>query len=260
MSPRSRMRPIRAVAAAALAIALAVPAAATAATPDFPLKGWWPLNEGRGQTINDRSGNRNNGYLGSTTGVDDNDPSWIKGIFFGSALRFAGDDFVTIPATSNSLEPKQLTVSAWVRASSSPGTFKYILAKGGNACVSASYALSTSYNGGLIFYTWVDGAQRNAGPVAPSAIWDGRWHHVAGTWDGAHARLYVDGVLTEGDTFHNDIDYNVPAPNTIIGGYHAGCDLLFTGDIDEVHVWSQALDLSAIWKKWGWLLGIPGQQ
>jgi hypothetical protein len=224
------------------------------------LKGWWPLNEGRGQTVYDWSGNRNHGYLGSTTGVDDNDPSWIRGIFFGSALRFAGDDFVTIPATSTALEPKQLTVSAWVRASGSPGTFKYILAKGGDACVSASYALTTSYNGGLIFYTWVDNAQRNAGPVAPEAIWDGRWHHVAGTWDGAHARLYVDGVLTEGDTFHDDIDYDVPAPDATIGGYHAGCDLLFTGDIDEVHVWSQALPISDIWKKWGWLLGIPGQQ
>jgi hypothetical protein len=32
------------------------------------------------------------------------------------------------------------------------------------------------------------------------------------------------------------------------------------GDIDEVHVWSQALPIDEIWKKWGWLLGQPNRQ
>ena len=259
MSTRSRMRPIRTAAAVAIVFALTVPAVATAASPDFPLKGWWPLNEGRGQTVNDWSGNRNHGYLGSTTGVDANDPAWIRGIFFGSALRFAGDDFVTIPASS-SLQPQRLTVSAWVRAGSSPGTFKYVLAKGGDACVSASYALSTTWNGGIGFYVWDGAAQLNAGPAPASAVWDGRWHHIAGTWDGARSFLYVDGVRYDGANSTDTIDYSLPEPDTTIGGYHAGCDLLFTGDIDEVHVWSQALPVSDIWKKYGWLLGIPGQQ
>jgi hypothetical protein len=31
------------------------------------------------------------------------------------------------------------------------------------------------------------------------------------------------------------------------------------GDIDEVHVSSQALPMDQIWKKWGWRLGIPGR-
>jgi len=29
---------------------------------------------------------------------------------------------------------------------------------------------------------------------------DDRWHHVRGTWDGSHIRLYIDGVLEEGGT------------------------------------------------------------
>ena len=32
------------------------------------------------------------------------------------------------------------------------------------------------------------------------------------------------------------------------------------GDIDEVHVWSQALPIYEIWKTWGWLLGQPNRQ
>src|SRR6185503_15373294 len=51
--------------------ALAVPSSASAA--DFPLKGWWPLAEGKGQVINDWSGRGNQGYLGETPQADSHD-------------------------------------------------------------------------------------------------------------------------------------------------------------------------------------------
>src|SRR3954471_10374030 len=117
-----------AVAAPAVTMALGLPTAAKA--DSFPLMGWWPMNEGSGQVVRDWSGHGNNGMLGSTAGADANDPSWIKGVFSGAALRFDGqDDFVTIP-DSASLRPKQLTVDAWVRGTGSPGQFKYVLSKG----------------------------------------------------------------------------------------------------------------------------------
>ena len=47
------------------------------------VRGFWPINEGRGQTVYDWSGYGNHGRLGSTPGADANDPSWIKGIFWG---------------------------------------------------------------------------------------------------------------------------------------------------------------------------------
>src|SRR3954467_11483551 len=103
---RPMSRGFFAAAAAAVTIALALPAAAQA--DSFPLVGWWPMNEGSGQTVRDWSGRGNNGYLGSTTAVDDNDPSWIKGVFLGSALRFSGGDYVTIPSPSE-LEQQNLT-------------------------------------------------------------------------------------------------------------------------------------------------------
>ena len=67
--------------------ALIAPSTAAAATS--PLAGWWPMNDRSGQTVRDWSGNGNHGQLGSTPEADDNDPTWIKGIFnLGSALRF----------------------------------------------------------------------------------------------------------------------------------------------------------------------------
>ena len=75
----------------------------TAAATDFPLSAYWPLNEGKGQVVRDWSGKGNHGQLGSTPGVDANDPSWIKGIFFWSyGLHFDGGDFVSIPDSDRS--------------------------------------------------------------------------------------------------------------------------------------------------------------
>jgi hypothetical protein len=252
------MKPVRVVTTLAVLFSLAVPAAASAATPDFPLRGWWPLNEGRGQTIYDWSGRGNTGYLGSTPQVDANDPSWTKGIFFGSALDFTGDDYVTVK-DSNTLEPQRITVSAWIKAPASPGTFRYVLAKGNSDCVASSYGLMTGWHGGIQFYFWNGYSQVYSG-WHDASIYDGRWHQVAGTYDGTKVRLYVDGVeVGFGSYTSDDIDYVGPTGDSTIGGYHGSCDLMFAGDIDEVHVWSQALPMDQIWKKWGWLLGIPGR-
>lgn len=227
--------------------ALALPGAASAA--DFPLRAWWPLIEGKGQVVNDWSGNKLHGYLGETPVADSHDPTWVKGIFgIGNALRFGGDDYVQIP-DSTKLEPQKLTVSMWFRGTSSPGQFKYLLAKGGDACTATSYGIQTGWHGGLDFYIW-DGSVQHLSGAAPQSIWDGKWHHVAGTWDGTLSKLYVDGKLVPGGSSSSaEIDYDGPQGNTVIGGYHAGCDLLFTGDIDQVMIFSEPLAVDSIWSR-----------
>ncbi len=180
------------LAAAVTACALLAPATASARTS--PLSGWWPMNEGKGQTIYDWSGNGNNGTLGSTSGTDDNDPSWIKGVFFGSALRFDGNDFVRIPDSSD-LESQNLTVSAWVRADALP---RPVQVRDGEGPVGRLHQPApTAYTPATIaaspFYVYDGSGSPRAGyrglTKADPTVWDGRWHHVAGTYDGQNVRL-----------------------------------------------------------------------
>ena len=224
----------------------------TAAAADFPLSAYWPLNEGKGQVVRDWSGNGNHGQLGSTPGVDANDPSWIKGLFFwSSALHFDGDDYVTIP-DSNSLEPQQMTVSAWFRGSGTPGNNRYLVAKGSNLCQAASYGLYSGPNGGMAFY--VSGLADNGwtrSPEAPTSVWDGNWHNAAGTWDGSvSATLHRRQGGRARHSRHDTRPSTAPrAATRRIGAYVGTCDLALTGDLDEVSIWSKALPVADIWKR-----------
>jgi hypothetical protein len=230
------------------AAGLAVPATASAGLLDS-VSGWWPMYEGSGQTVHDLSGHGNNGTLGSSQAVESNDPTWIKGWLFGSALRFDGNDFVRIP-NAPQLNSANLTVSTWVRGSASPGTARYVLGKGATGCESASYGLYTGASGGLRFYIW-DAARGaiGSGELDPSQIWNGKWHHVAGTWDGTTAKLFVDGKLIPGSSSTpGTINYNQGPGDLGVGDYVGGsCDLFYTGDIDDVAIFSQALPIDKYW-------------
>jgi hypothetical protein len=228
----------------AAAVAALAPAASAAPSP---LSAYWPLNEGRGQTVYDWSGNGNHGTLGSSAGADSNDPSWITGKLF-LGLRFAGDDFVRVPGNP-SLETPNVTVAAFVRGSTSPGMNKYIFSKGGLGCAQGSYGLYSGPNNGLMF---VIGNQEGfvRSPDAGTGVWDGKWHLVAGTYDGNTVRVYVDGVQAETGTSSNMvIDYSLEGDGGSIGTFNGDCDLNFRGDLDEVSVWNKALPMSDIYAK-----------
>jgi len=145
------------------------------------------------------------------------------------------------------LEPLTLTVEAFVRATS-PGTFLYILSKGGGptSATNASYAFYTGSTGGLTFYTRADGGATYLSDAAPASMWDGNWHHIAGTFDGDEVRLFVDGAEV-GTANAAAIGYNTPFHGDLaVGALHPNSTLGFTGAIDEVRVWASVLTLAEI--------------
>ena len=140
----------------------------------------------------------------------------------GRAFQFDGECYVRIP-NAPSLNSPAITVEAWVKSSgdgtTAQGVYRYLVAKGVHADEAASYGLYTGCTGGLFFYVYdrtLDAAvSKGPGPE----FWDGKWHHVAGTFDGATVRLYVDGKqVGNGAPAAIKIDYNLPDGNDLFIG------------------------------------------
>jgi hypothetical protein len=89
----------------------------------------WTFDEGTGQTAADSVGT-NDGTLGSTTGAEANDPTWVC-VTGGNALSFDGsDDAVGIPndASLNFGAGQSFSFSAWVKYAGTDATqtvFRY---------------------------------------------------------------------------------------------------------------------------------------
>jgi hypothetical protein len=218
-----------------LAVAILLTSAAPAAADILPV-GTWPFNEGKGTTTNDISGHHNNGSLEGLA-------QWTKGRF-ADGLSFNGNAAAVKVPDSPVLEPAAVSVSAWVNSSVNPGNDKYILAKGANACLAASYGLYTGANGGLQFYASSNqGLSWALSPDAGAGVWNGQWHHVVGIYDRSSVRLYVDGrQVGSGTPDTAPIAYGLSTSNDLLIGDYPGCaGLDFNGSIDEVKVFNRAI-------------------
>ena len=84
---------------------------------------------------------------------------------------------------------------------------------------------------------------------------NGKWHHVAGTYDGTTSKLFVDGKLVPtspsdpaAPTDPGSIDYtNTTTGDAGVGDFLGTCDLFYTGDVDDVAVFGQALPVDKYW-------------
>jgi Concanavalin A-like lectin/glucanases superfamily len=216
---------------ATVALLCAYPVAAGASD----LLGSWPMDEGSGAVAADVTGHG----LGATLSAEAGGlaPTWIAGHAGGSALSFGGAGYLAVPA-STLLTPARIGVDAWVRRSGSPGRWRYLVSQGAMACDRSAYALYSGFAGGLAFYV-SDSRNFHLSPEAPAdVVWDGAWHHVTGSFDGATVTLTVDA---------RPVGTGTPGPATIaygqdrsllIGTYRGSCDLPFSGDLDDVSVWN----------------------
>jgi hypothetical protein len=204
---------------------------ASAHAADAALVAEWPFDEGGGTLVHDSGGS-------GLTGTLDPAPDWIPGVT-GSALRF-DNDAVRLPESAL-LRPAVVTVAAWVRHDGSPGPYRYVLSSGSSSCFRSSYGLYTDDGGGAAFYVAGDGAYTVSPALAPGAIWDGRWHRLAASYDGSTVRLYLDGAqVGNGTPGPTHIEY-LKTQGAYIGTYLGSCALPFIGDIDAPAIWNGAL-------------------
>jgi hypothetical protein len=198
--------------------------------------GQWRFDEGAGQTAFDDGPFGLDGRLGLSDDADAGDPSRVPGLS-GGALHFDGKSFVRLP-NATELEPATLTVEAVVRATQSPGQYRYIVSRGAQGCEAASYGLYTAAGGGIAFYVYNGKTYNVTATAAPADIWNGGWHHVAGVFDGSALRLYVDGhPVGTPQPAPSTIAYALTSPDTYFGTYQGTCALPLDGDVDLVRIW-----------------------
>jgi hypothetical protein len=193
----------------------------------------------------------------ATDAIDGNDGTLVNGVSFAEgrfsqAFAFDGvDDFVRVNNALN-LEPAAISVEAWVKMADVNGE-GYILAKGASESLASSYYF---YVGdGLTFNIFSEGffsqdsgaiIRSFAGSPADGSIYDGQWHHIVGTYDGATVRLFVDGTeIGEGTLASFDIGYDMPLSNDLFIGSYNG-DFGFDGLIDEVSIFNRALSAAEV--------------
>ena len=202
--------------------------------PSTGLLGYWKMDEIG--IAADSSGNGNTGtYVASPTlGVTA--PTALT--FPSTAVTFNGSSQYTTTSLSSLSSLTLLSVSAWIKTSSS-GTINVV----------SQYQ---SANRGFELYM-VSGKvriaiYRSASDTTPArresvnTLNDGNWHHVAGVYDGAAGTLnmYVDGALSNG-TLTGSVPsaiYN-STQAIMIGAYNLGG--YFNGSIDDVRIYNRVL-------------------
>ncbi|HLF05602.1 MAG TPA: LamG domain-containing protein, partial [Thermoplasmata archaeon] len=198
------------------------------------LVGHWRFDDATGTTPGDSSGLRNTAAFAAAPG----EPTWTAGNI-GGALSFDGvDDYVTVPDSLSLSFTGPFTLSAWIRTNSNT-VQQGIIEK--YDCCTTGYALRLTGGGKL--EVWIV-APSNVNALGATTITTGVWHHVAGVWDGAVLRVYLDGVQ-DGMTA-TAVGPPDSAATLKIGARGDDATNRFNGLIDEARVYARGLSAPEI--------------
>jgi tetratricopeptide (TPR) repeat protein len=153
------------------------------------LVAWWRLDEDSGRIAEDSSGS---GYVGKLKGNPQWQPSGGK---VGGALEFDGEaDYIEIVDESCFDFFDEITIVAWINITTVPRQWTAIVTKGNSA-----WRLTTCGDRRKFHFAITDVVGLGSSWVhGEKEVSTGEWHHVAGTYDGANVRLYVDGAEDPG--------------------------------------------------------------
>ena len=131
-----------------------------------------------------------------------------------------------------------VTISAWIRPSKITDRWQTIARREDSW---RRQLLAIGRDGdtwGLWMGAGIDGRYVEFGaPVTPQTIGDGKWHHVAGTFDGKQMNLYVDGKQIGSKAIEGKLNTQSTQPMKI-GSYGAEP---FHGDLNDVRLYRSGL-------------------
>lgn len=228
---------------------------ADANAPDVPvvpplrlgLVGLWHFDEGPLATMAmDSSGNGNHGTLMQV----DPATAWVSGGRLGNALALEGLGYVQVPWSSSIASiVSGMTISAWIYRDGNVNVFGTAVSRQIGTTVDQYYHLSLWVMDGKLnsnLFVTADGHEER--PYSPMTGSPNTWTHLAGTYDGTQAILYVGGEMVA----TAPLTGTFPADTTplILGGNANGTTPVvsefFPGRIDEIALYNRALDAQEI--------------
>lgn len=187
------------------------------------------FEEGSGTNVFDTSGNTNNGTISHAI--------WTTGKF-GKALSFAGtnNSLVTVNDSASLHMTSAITVEAWVYPTAFNGNFQPIIIKPMNSAFSSiSFALQGASRTTEVPSFGLSVLSNN---ISGSVILPlNAWSHLAATYDGTTARLYINGTPVASQAQTGTL---TTATQPLSIGMNWG------GRIDEVRIYNRALSAGEI--------------
>lgn len=199
--------------------------------------GVWLFDEGSGESVKDAIGNAEKGKVING--------KWVSGKY-GKALEFSGigESYVSVPH-NDSMNQEIFTVAAWINVPASSG-WQTILAKDAmdiGAEELRTYGMFVISGQTGIHYSFKDKSKSHHTMNGKGTAADGKWHHVAMTYDSKTLRGYLDGALDAEQAFAGPPIMHNGALN--IGGEING-RYNMKGSVDEVCILKVVLDENGI--------------
>ncbi len=214
----------------------------------------WKFEDGSGNTATDSSGHGNNGSLTFAS----TDSVWSTDAFEGhGALHFHGGAGAESMSANNSsgqlfaqTSGAPFSITLWFKAPAVPSGAAYSLLSTADAANPNTSGFRCALDNGVLpgasgprirFWSSDDGGTVDISSTSPISA--DQWHHLAITYNGGAATLYLDGNPVDpvsGSITPNALPFILGSQIVTAGP----CD--FLGNIDDVQIYSTALNASAI--------------
>lgn len=176
---------------------------------------------------------------------------------FGKGGSFDGsNDYVSI-SDSAVLSPNTISISMWYKpaALGSVGGAQTLIEHDHSASPWAGFSIEYSTSNAIECYIR-NQAGDNTYLYVNGITSTTTWYHIACTWDGTTAKLYVNGQLSSGSSasFSGTSTFNADSSLTI-GTGDSGYGFMTEGLIDEVRLYNRALSKGEVEKLYAWAPG-----
>src|SRR3954451_1963933 len=193
--------------------------------------GWWRLGETSGPSAAEARGLTAGTWTGGVTfgapGALDGDDDRAATVAGGGSVNFGS----TFPTTATAV-----TVEAWARLTST-GT-RYVLSDGSS---SRGFHLYTSGSGAPNFRVSTSTTTQT---LTAATMSRNAWHHLAGTFGGGVATLYVDGAVAVTRAVSGTL--RISADPLAGGRLSTSSSSYWAGSLDELAVYDRALTAAEV--------------